>query len=72
MIHDEIIDNLDYFYDHQLLYKDIVIYEIFSDNKNDEEILEELVVYVEGFVKSLNCKNRRLKMRSPMILKMIT
>ncbi len=30
MIHDEIIDNLDYFYDHQLLYKDIVIYEIFQ------------------------------------------
>ena len=65
MIHDEIIDNLDYFYDHLLLYKDIVIYEIFSDNKNDEEILEELVVYVEGFVKSLNCKNRRLKNEKP-------
>ena len=44
---------------------DIVIYEIFSDNKNDEEILEELVVYVEGFVKSLNCKNRRLKNEKP-------
>lgn len=61
MIHDEIIDKIDYLYDHQLLYNDIVIHKVFSDNKSDEEVLEELAVYVDGFIKSLDCKNRWLK-----------
>lgn len=60
VVHDKIVKMIDDLYESPLLYNDTVIHKIYPENRNDKEVVEELLDYIKSFMEPICYNSRKL------------